>query len=229
MQIVTSKKCLFQDDDEMSTAKSKERYASEVVETDGAKAEAFSMEVTTTREPTRAELRTVTNEAQTRLTAPAAVIANTLAALKASVRAECPFLFLDDDEMSTAKSKERYASEEVETDGAKAEEYSMEVRTTGNEDIAPTRAELRSVTNEAKTKLTAHAALIANTLAALKATVRAARQVSDTSAIMVAETVPQPEGSDILEEILNNDGDDDDIDNADYDFDEDNIEILYLR
>ena len=229
MQIVTSKKCLFQDDDEISTAKSKERYASEVVETDGAKAEAFSMEVTTIREPTRAELKTVTNEAKTRLTAPAAVIANTLAALKATVRAECPFLFLDDDEMSTAKSKERYASEEVETDGAKAEEYSMEVRTTGNEDIAPSRAELRSVTNEAKTRLTAHAALIANTLAALKATVRAARQVSDTSAIIVAETVPQPEGSDILEEILNNDGDDDDIDNADYDVDEDNIEILYRR
>ena len=132
-------------------------------------------------------------------------------------------LFQDDDEMSTAKSKERYASEEVETDGAKAEEYSMEVRTTGNEDIAPTRAELRSVTNEAKTKLTAHAALIANTLAALKATVRASRQVSDTSAITVAKTVP--EGSDILEEILNNDDDNDD----DYNGDADGIEILYRR
>ena len=120
--------------------------------------------------------------------------------------------------MPTARSKERYASEVVETNVAKAEEYSLVV-TTGNK--APTRAEPRTVTNEAKTKLTAHAALIANTLAALKVTVREARQLSGTPAIIVAETVP-----DILE-ILNNDGDDDDNDDTDSYVDEDNIEILY--
>ena len=126
--------------------------------------------------------------------------------------------------MPTAKSKERYASEVVETIVAKAE-YSMVV-TTGNKEIAPTRAELRTVTNEAKTKLTAHSALIANTLAAFKATATEARQVSIASAIIVAEIVP--EGPDILEEILNNDGDDYN-DDTDYDVDEDNIEISYRR